>query len=74
MYTCKVQLTIALRRFYMMKSQTSSAIPPRNGNSLAEESKLAWLLMVNHFRDPQDPSKYQDIDHIHLDEKWFFLT
>ena len=31
--------------------------------------------MVNHFRDPQDPSKYQDMhDHIHLDEKWFFLT
>ena len=31
--------------------------------------------MANHFRDPQDPSKYQDMhDHIHLDEKWFFLT
>ena len=31
--------------------------------------------MVNHFRDPQDPSKYQDMhDRIHLDEKWFFLT
>ena len=30
--------------------------------------------MANHFRDPQDPSKYQAMhDHIHLDEKWFFL-
>ena len=37
---------------------------------LTEENKLARLLMVNHFRDPQDPSKYQDMhDHIHLDEK-----
>ena len=42
---------------------------------LTEENKLARLLMANHFRDPQDPSKYQDMhDHIHLDEKWFFLT
>ena len=31
--------------------------------------------MANHFRDPLDPSKYQDMrDQIHLDEKWFFLT
>ena len=31
--------------------------------------------MANQFRDPQDPSKYQDMhDCIHLDEKWFFLT
>ena len=42
---------------------------------LTEENKLARLLMANHSRDPQDPSKYQDMcDHIHLDEKWFFLT
>ena len=42
---------------------------------LTEENKLARLLMANHFQDPQDPSKYQDMcDHIHLDEKWFFLT
>ena len=42
---------------------------------LTEENKLVRLLMANHFRDPQDPSKYQDMhDHIHLDEKWFFLT
>ena len=42
---------------------------------LTEENKLARLLMVNHFRDPQDPSKYQDMrDCIHLDEKWFFLS
>ena len=35
---------------------------------LTEENKLARLLMVNHFRDPQDPSKYQDMrDHMHLD-------
>ena len=42
---------------------------------LTEENKLARLLMANHFHDPQDPSKYQDLrDCIHLDEKWFFLT
>ena len=42
---------------------------------LTEENKLARLLMANHFRDPQDPSKYQDMHYcIHLDEKWFFLT
>ena len=42
---------------------------------LTEENKLARLLMANHFRDPQDPSKDQDMrDCIHLDEKWFFLT
>ena len=42
---------------------------------LTDENKLVRLLMANHFWDPQDPSKYQDMrDHIHLDEKWFFLT
>ena len=42
---------------------------------LTEENKLARLLMANHFQDPQDLSKYQDMrDHIHLDEKWFFHT
>ena len=42
---------------------------------LTEEKKLARLLMANHFRDPQDPSKYQDMhDCIYLDEKWFFPT
>ena len=42
---------------------------------LTEENKLARLLMANHFRDPQDPSKFQDMrDRIHLHEKWFFLT
>ena len=42
---------------------------------LTEENKLASLLMANHFRDPQDPSKHQHMhDHIHLDEKWFFVT
>ena len=42
---------------------------------LTEENKLVRLLMANHFRDPLDPSKYQDMrDRIHLDEKWFFLT
>ena len=42
---------------------------------LREENKLARSLMANHFRDRQDPSKYQDMrDRIHLDEKWFFLT
>ena len=34
---------------------------------LIEENKLARLLMANHFRDPQDPSKYQDMyDCIHF--------
>ena len=42
---------------------------------LTEQNKLERLLMANHFRDPQDPSKYQDMcDCIHLDEKWSFLT
>ena len=42
---------------------------------LKEENKLARLLMANHFRDPHDLSKYQNMrDHIHLDEKWFFLS
>ena len=42
---------------------------------LTEENKLARLLMANHFRDPQDPSKFQDMrDRIHVYEKWFFLT
>ena len=42
---------------------------------LTEENKPVRLLMANHFRDPQDPSKYQDMcDRIHLDEKFFFLT
>ena len=40
---------------------------------LTEENKLMRLLMANHFRDPVDSSKYQDMcDWIHLDEKWFF--
>ena len=31
--------------------------------------------ILSHFRDPQDPSKYQDVhDQIHLDGKWIFLT
>ena len=31
---------------------------------------MAW-----HFRDHANPTQYQDMcDHIHLDEKWFFLT
>ena len=44
-----------------------------HSNSL--KPKLVRLLMANHFRDPLDPSKYQDMhDQIHLDEKGFFLT
>ena len=28
-----------------------------------------------HFRDPEDPTNYQDMhDWIHLDEKWVFVT
>ena len=42
---------------------------------LTDENKLARVLMANHFRDPQDPLKYQDMhDCIHLSEKGFFLT
>ena len=42
---------------------------------LAGENKLKRVLMAMHFRNPQDPTRYQDMhDWIHLDEKWFFLT
>ena len=42
---------------------------------LTEENKVASLLKTLHFRDPVDPTKYNDmLDQIHLDEKWFFLT
>ena len=42
---------------------------------LTQENKLARVFMALKFRDPQDPSKYQDMyDQIYLDEKWFFLT
>ena len=41
---------------------------------LTEENKWARVEMALHFRDPEDPTKYQDMcDWIHLDEKWFFL-
>ena len=40
---------------------------------LTEENKWARLEMTLHFRDHEDPTKYQDMhDQIHLDEKWFF--
>ena len=36
---------------------------------------MAWLIMVLEARDPQDPSKFLDMmDHIHVNEKWFFLS
>ena len=39
------------------------------------ENKVAWLIMALDARDPQDPTKFLDmIDHIHVDEKWFFLS
>ena len=42
---------------------------------LTEENKVARLLMVLHFRDPVDLTKYHDmLDQIHLDKKWFSLT
>ena len=35
---------------------------------------MARVEMALHFRDPMDPTKYQDMcDQIHVDEKWFFL-
>ena len=42
---------------------------------LSEENKWARLEMALHFRDCNDPMKYQDMhDWIHIDEKWVFLT
>ena len=42
---------------------------------LTEENKVARLIVVLEARDPQDPSKFLDMmDHIHVDEKWFFLS
>ena len=42
---------------------------------LMEENKVAWLIMVLDSCDPQDPMKFLDMmDHIHVDEKWFFLS
>ena len=42
---------------------------------LMEENKVAQLVMVLDSRDPQDPTKFLDMmDHIHVDEKWFFLS
>ena len=42
---------------------------------LTEENKWARVEMAMHFRDCEDPTKYQDIcDWIHLDETWFLLT
>ena len=39
---------------------------------LTEENKWARVENPIHFRDPEDPTKYQDMrDWIHLDEKWF---
>ena len=41
---------------------------------LTEENKWARFEMALYFRDPDDPTKYQDMqDQIHVDEKWFFL-
>ena len=40
---------------------------------VTEVNKWARLEMALHFRDHEDPTKYQDMhDQIHLDEKWFF--
>ena len=42
---------------------------------LTEENKWARIEMFLHFRDPDDPTKFEDmLDQIHVDEKWFFLT
>ena len=42
---------------------------------LTEENKVAQLIMALEARDPQDPSKFLDMmDHIHVNEKWFFLS
>ena len=42
---------------------------------LTEENKVAQLTMALEARDLQDPAKFLDMmDHIHVDEKWFFLS
>ena len=42
---------------------------------LTEENNVAWLLMVLDSQDPQDPMKFLDMmNHIHMNEKWFFLS
>ena len=42
---------------------------------LMEENKVAQLLMVLDSWDPQDPMNFLDMmDHINVDEKWFFLS
>ena len=42
---------------------------------LTEENKVAQLEMALDSWDPQDPTKFLDMmDHIHMDEKWFFLS
>jgi hypothetical protein len=42
---------------------------------LTDENKIARYTMALSFRDPTNPSLYQDMmDMIHVDEKWFFLT
>ena len=41
---------------------------------ITEENKWARVKMAIYFRDPENPTKYQDMCGIHLDEKWFFLS
>ena len=42
---------------------------------LTEENKVARLIMALESCDPNDPSKFHDMmDHVHVDEKWFFLS
>ena len=42
---------------------------------LTEENKVAQLVMALDSQDPQDPMKFLDMmDHIQMDEKWFFLS
>ena len=42
---------------------------------LKEENKWVRVEMTMHFRDLEDPMKYQDMhDWIHMGEKWFFLS
>ena len=42
---------------------------------LTEENKVAQLIMALEARDPQDPTKFLDMmDHIQVNEKWFFLS
>ena len=43
--------------------------------TLNDEHKIARIQYALSMRDPNDPTKYQDMyDRVHVDEKWFYMT